>query len=328
MASGFGLSGHPVKPPKHKKNRALPLTITLGSLLLFFCLALTTLWNIVLVYNYFQLDRLKQYAGPAVQVKVWNQWIILGIGSFLFVVIIVGITLFIIFMARQIIVNQLQKNFIDSVTHELKTPLTSLRLYIETLQRHDLPKDKQAQFFDTMLKDVEHLDILLNHVLEAAKAEYSGAQQPLTLTDLDPIVQDAMAVVLRRYQLAPETMVYHPTGLTVLSDPPALKLVLINLLDNAVKYSADPPQITLQAEVLPTGALQLQVCDQGYGIAPAELNKIFNRFYRSALTGSQKGNGLGLFIVRETVRRLRGKVSAASAGKDQGSCFSLVLPRA
>ena len=313
---------------KHKKNRALPLTITLGSLLLFFCLALTTLWNIVLVYNYFQLDRLKQYAGPAVQVKVWNQWLILGIGSFLFVVIIVGITLFIIFMARQIIVNQLQKNFIDSVTHELKTPLTSLRLYIETLQRHNLPAPKQAEFLETMLKDVEHLDSLLNHVLEAAKAEYGGAQPTLTLTDLDPIVHEAMAVVLRRYQLVPETMHYTPTGLSLLSDPPAFKLVLINLLDNAVKYSPDPPQILIQAEVLPSGQLQVQVCDQGYGIAPAELKKIFSRFYRSALTGQQKGSGLGLFIVRETVRRLRGKVSAHSAGKDQGSCFRLMLPRA
>jgi len=313
---------------KHKKNRALPLTITLGSLLLFFCLALTTLWNIVLVYNYFQLDRLKQYAGPAVQIKVWNQWLILGIGSFLFVVIIVGITLFIIFMARQIIVNQLQKNFIDSVTHELKTPLTSLRLYIETLQRHQLPAAKQAEFLETMLKDVAHLDTLLNHVLEAAKAEYGGAQPTLMVTDLDAVVHEAMAVVLRRYQLSSTLIDYRNTELNLLSDPPALKLVLINLLDNAVKYSPDPPQIHVLAEVLPSGQVQVQVCDQGYGIAPAELKKIFSRFYRGTLTGQQKGSGLGLFIVRETVRRLRGKVSAHSAGKDQGSCFRLILPPA
>lgn len=311
---------------KSPQSRALPLTITLGSLLLLFCLALTTLWNIVLIYNTLQL---RQTIGR----EVWGQWVILGIGSFFFVVIIVGITLFMVFMSRQIITNQMQKNFIDSVTHELKTPITSLRLYVETLQRHRLAPEKQAEFLGTMLQDLEYLDTLVSHMLEGARAEYQPPRRPEAL-DLDAVVQSSIQLILRRYQLAAGVIAYTPSGLSLESDPHSLQLVLVNLLDNAVKYSPQPPEISIRVSTLAGrhgqaqafGRLRLQVQDQGSGIPAAEQRRIFNRFYRGSWAGQIQGSGLGLFIVRETVKSLKGTIAVESPGKDQGSTFSVELP--
>lgn len=306
-----------------KKNtpKALPLTITLGSLLLVFCLALTTLWNIVIVYNTWQL---KEYAGSQMP-DIWSQWVILGIGSFLFVVIIVGITLFIIFMSRQIILNQLQKNFIDSMTHELKTPITSLKLYVETLQRHDLKGEQKSEFLNTMLADIEHLNALVNHVIEAAKVDYARQAEdfhPLTLQEL---LQECMHLIIRRYRLPASVFTFQvPQEQQVLSDPEALKLVLVNLFDNAIKYAGETPHVWVSSE-LREGVLYLKIKDSGMGIPENEQRKIFSRFYRGSLSSTQKGTGLGLFIVKETLKRLKGKISLESA-VGQGTEFTLVLP--
>lgn len=309
---------------KSAQSRALPLTITLGSLLLLFCLALTTLWNIVLIYNTLQL---RQTVGR----EVWGQWVILGIGSFFFVVIIVGITLFMVFMSRQIITNQMQKNFIDSVTHELKTPITSLRLYVETLQRHRLAPEKQAEFLGTMLQDLEYLDTLVSHMLEGARAEYHKTLERETLA-LDRVIESSIQLILRRYQLNAGVIHFEPSGLSLETDPHSLQLILVNLLDNAVKYSPQPPDISIRISTLASRSgtaperLRLQIHDQGSGIPAAEQRRIFNRFYRGIWAGQIQGSGLGLFIVRETVRSLGGSIAVESPGKDQGSTFSVELP--
>ncbi|MBF2053715.1 MAG: HAMP domain-containing histidine kinase [Candidatus Sericytochromatia bacterium] len=309
---------------KSPQSRALPLTITLGSVLLLFCLALTTLWNIVLIYNTLQL---RQTIGR----EVWGQWVILGIGSFFFVVIIVGITLFMVFMSRQIITNQMQKNFIDSVTHELKTPITSLRLYVETLQRHRLPPEKQAEFLGTMLQDLEYLDTLVSHMLEGARAEYHNSIDRKKVA-LDQVIQSSIQLILRRYQLDTGVIRFEPSGISLETDPHSLQLILVNLLDNAVKYSPQPPEISVSVSTL-TGRngntaerLRLQINDQGSGIPAADQRRIFNRFYRGSWAGQIQGSGLGLFIVRETVRSLKGSIAVESPGKDLGSTFSVELP--
>lgn len=300
-----------------KRIRALPLTITLGSILVVLALTMTTLWNIVMVYNTL---RLKQTIG----VDVLGQWVILGIGSFLFVVIITGITLFIIFMSRQIIVNQMQKNFIDSMTHELRTPITSLRLYVETLQRHQLEGAKREQFLHHMLQDVEYLDSLVSHVLEGAKVEYRKelSRQPV---DVDALVCECLDTLRRRYQFPAEGIHYQPQGIVYPTDPHALRLILLNLLDNALKYSPEPPEITL-CITASASDFQIQVSDKGRGLLPGDLKRIFRRFYRGSSAGQAKGSGLGLYIVNETVRQLRGQINVDSPGKDLGTTFTITLP--
>lgn len=298
--------------------RALPLTITLGSVLVVLALVLTTLWNIVMIYNTLQLR-------PVIGPNIWQQWVILGIGSFLFVVIIVGITLFIIFMSRQIILNQMQKNFIDSMTHELRTPITSLKLYVETLQRHQLEGAKREQFLSTMLQDVDYLDLLVGHVLEAAKAEFRPTREPVEI-DLDALAAEAIDLVQRRFQLEPGWIDWQPQGLSLRSDPHSLRLILVNLLDNAVKYSPEGPHVSLRMFQQEHDTV-LEVADQGIGLLPAERKRIFRRFYRGSLSDQTKGSGLGLYIVHESVRQLRAEISVESPGRNQGSTFRVVFPQ-
>ncbi len=302
-----------------KRNRALPLTITLGTLLIIFTLALTTLWNIVLIYNSLKL---KELAGTA---EVRQQWVILGVGTFLFVVIITGITLFIVFMSRQIIINQMQKNFIDSVTHELKTPLTSLHLYVETLERHQLVHEKGQRFLKNMLQDIEYLDTLVSHVLEAARTDFRPQDKPLVFVELDTVIAESLELIQRRYQLESAQFVFTPSGLQIRTDPYALRLILVNLFDNAVKYAQETPHVSISI-IADTDNFIIKICDQGLGILPHEQRRIFQRFYRGTPRDSIKGTGLGLFIVRETLKPLKGQIRVKSEGKNQGACFSLIWP--
>jgi two-component system phosphate regulon sensor histidine kinase PhoR len=306
------------------KSKALPLTITLGSILLFFCLVLTILWNFALIYN---LSQLKQYAGPIKEYSGYFQWIILGIGCFFFVVIIVGVILFIVFLAREIMLNQLQKNFIDSVTHELKTPLTSIKLYIETLKKHDLAKEKKDDFLNIMLKDVERLDTLVDHILESAKLEHKRPYH-LKEIELEPLLKYCSEIISNRYSLEKENITLKTEKMIIKTDPTALQLVLINLLDNAVKYSDKNIKIIIEAYTNPSGKIDINIKDFGEGIPKLEISKIFSRFYRisNEITGNKKGSGLGLFIVKETINNLKGKIEVSSEGKNKGTTFKITLP--
>lgn len=307
------------------KSKALPLTITLGSILLVFCLLLTILWNFVLIYNFSKIEEL---SGPIKDYSGYFQWIILFIGSFFFIVIIVGVTLFMIFLARQIVQNQLQKNFIDSVTHELKTPLTSLKLYIETLKKHELSKDKKDFFLNTMLKDVDRLDNLVNHVLEAAKLENIHKNYKFKELDLQSLISGCAESIISRYNISQDAISLNVEPLMIKSDPVALQLIIMNLLDNAVKYSNENIKVIVAANTSKDQKVDITIQDFGEGIPKSELKNIFRRFYRTAehLSGNKKGSGLGLFIVNETIKNIKGKIEVYSEGKGKGTLFRISLP--
>ncbi len=308
------------------KSRALPLTITLGSILLFFCLVLAILWNFVLIYNYSQL---KEYAGPIKEYSGYFQWVMLAVGGFFFLLVITGVTLFVVFLARQIMLNQLQKNFIDNMTHELKTPLTSIKLYIETLKRHDLPKEKKDSFLDIMLKDVERLDTLVNHVLESAKLEHYSKNLQTKEINLEQIVNYCVEIIINRYSLSNDNFEINLNDIMIKTDPTALQLVLLNLIDNAVKYSNENIKVIIEAKNNPSGKIDISIKDFGQGIPGPEISKIFRRFYRMSndIAGNKKGTGLGLFIVNETIRNLKGKIEVISEGKNKGTDFKITLPK-
>lgn len=305
------------------RTRALPLTIVLGSVLIFFCILLTILWNYILIRNYSQI---KQYS---VSMRdVYLQWLALGIGSFFFVIIIVGVVLFIVFLARQIILNQLQKNFIDSVTHELKTPLTSIKLYIETLKRHNLTKEQKDSFLNIMLKDVERLDILMNHILEATQLENISKNYQLKEIDFEELVKETKDIIIRRYNLTEENFVLDIKNKQIITDYTSLQLVITNLIDNAVKYSSDKIKVEIISYKDNSGKTIITVKDSGVGIPDNEVKKVFRRFYRiqNLYTNEKKGSGLGLFIVKENVKNLKGKIEVFSEGLNKGTTFKIILP--
>lgn len=303
------------------KNASIAGPIIYGVLLVLVTLALTALWNIAFFTDWFR----QQGA-----VSGWLYWGLLALAYVFFLALIIGLILFIVSLARQISLNQRQQNFIDSVTHELKTPLTSLKLHLETMQMRELPPEMQARFTALMLADVERLDTLIDHVLAAAQLE--PRRKAVTLQDiaLGPELERAVAIVTQRHGLPAGAIALDAPPLRVTCDPVALELVLVNLLDNAVKYSRDLIEVRVTARPLSAGRVSVAVADRGVGIPPRQLKRIFHRFHRvgNELTRTRKGTGLGLHIVKETMRQMKGDVKAHSAGENQGSVFTLTLPGA
>lgn len=295
--------------------------IIFGILLVIVTIVLSAMWNIALVTDWFRAQPSLSGAG---------YWIVLLSGYVLFLAVIVGLILFIVSLAKQIRLNQRQQNFIDSVTHELKSPLTSLKLHLETMKMRQLPPEKQAEFTQLMLADVERLNLLIDHVLEAARVEQQRREYALAPIALQPVVASVVADVCRRHQL-PEgciTMVGEP--IEAEADPVALEMVLMNLVENAVKYSRDEVKVTVRTFDGGEGKAAIAISDTGVGIPRSQIKRIFRRFHRvgNELTRTRKGTGLGLYIVKENLKNMHGTIRAESPGENQGSIFTLTLPGA
>jgi signal transduction histidine kinase len=222
-----------------------------------------------------------------------------------------------------------QRNFVAAVTHELKTPIASLRVWIETLFARDLDPERKARAHGMMEQDLTRLTELAGNLLEAARAEAGGLElrlEPLELAPWLRIVCQGMdlrlgaGVLGLRLELA--------AGIWVMADPKALATSVENLLSNALKYAAEPRSTTVTLDGDREEAI-IVVADQGHGFAPKEASRIFQRFYRSGdeMTRSVPGTGLGLFLARDIVERHGGHLGAASKGNGMGAAFTLRLPR-
>jgi signal transduction histidine kinase len=264
----------------------------------------------------------------------WREGLLLVFGIIFFLVIIAGVVLNTIFLVREVRRNEQHDTFINAVTHELKTPVTSIRLYLETLQRHDLDQGKRQEFYGVMLEDTQRLLRLVEQVLRAAR---SPRQRVLHRAPVDArtLVREALELAWMQHQLGPDTLRMVeapdlPDDATLLGDPDELKAAILNLIDNAVKYSG--PQVLIEVELagLEGRRIAVRVRDHGIGISRPELKRIFRRFYRipGAVALRVKGTGLGLFIVSSVARQHGGRVFAESAGPGHGSTFTLQLPLA
>jgi signal transduction histidine kinase len=229
---------------------------------------------------------------------------------------------------REIGVNQHQRAFLDAVTHEMKTPLASLRLYLDTLERHDPERERRRQFLDRMRGDLERLDQTVEQVLTAARAEESHSRARLERVALSELLEECIAEIRTSHRL-PERAVRLEAGpgATVRGDAGELSLVFRNLLENAVKYSDEPVEVNVRVVDAEDGRVEVEITDRGIGIPSRELRKIFQRFYRVGrdVQRTAAGLGLGLFIVRNLVRRQGGRVVARSEGWGQGSRFVVTL---
>jgi signal transduction histidine kinase len=304
------------------KTPSLAPPIIFGIFLVLATLVLTALWNIAIFTGWVH-GQGAITAGP-------GYWVFLISGYALFLAVIVGLILFIVWLAKQIRLNQRQQNFIDSVTHELKSPLTSLKLYLETMQRHRVPPEKQEEFYRLMLSDVERLNMLIDHVLEAARVDTRRKEYALAEMDLVPQLQAAIATVQSRNGLDDGAIVLEASELRVRTNPVGLEIVLVNLLDNAVKYSLDAVKIRVTAFKASEGQVAVAITDTGVGIPRNQLKRVFHRFHRvgNELTRIRKGTGLGLYIVKETLKSLKGTIRATSPGERLGSTFTITLPGA
>jgi signal transduction histidine kinase len=232
---------------------------------------------------------------------------------------------------KAIALSQRQSNFIDSVTHELKSPLASLKLYLQTLTRRPVSPEQQADFHRFMLQDVERLDTLIDHLLDAAKTLQRRPAQATETAPLEPVLVRARANAVRRYGV-PESSVRLDcdAGLRVRGREADLEIVFRNLVDNAVKYSLPEPIVAVTAQAAAQGRVVVMVSDNGPGIPISQRTNVFRRFTRlgSELERSTPGTGLGLFLVRSLVKQLRGKVTARGRLPDRGTIMEVEIPAA
>lgn len=262
----------------------------------------------------------------------WRTGLLLILGLLSFGVIITGVVLNTIFLLREVRRNEQHDAFINAVTHELKTPVTSLRLYLQTLQTREIDQAKRHEFYGIMLADTDRLMGTIDQVLRAAR---NASTKPLTRVpvDLPAMVEECVDVARLRGHLAPESLAYNSSvngRRTVLGDLDELKAAVSNLVDNAVKYSGQKARVMVETFDSGANFIAIRVRDNGPGIPQSELKRIFKRFYRvpNALALRVKGTGLGLFIVRSVVERHGGRVWAESDGVGCGSTFTMELPTA
>jgi signal transduction histidine kinase len=256
--------------------------------------------------------------------------LVLGIVSF--ALIIAGLIIYTVFLVLEIKRNEEHDSFINAVSHELKTPIASIRLYLQTLQSRDVDEARRRQFYDVMLADAERLHQTVDQVLKAGVASQTRKKAARAPVDLAALARDCMQLALVRHHLDPAAIVfeaYDAGSLIVDGDAEELRTVLANLLDNAVKYSGDQVRVTMSVAAPTPGTVWVRVQDRGIGIPRKQLKRIFNRFYRVQTRGLRhvKGTGLGLYIVRSIARAHGGRVFAHSEGEGRGATFTLELPR-
>jgi two-component system, OmpR family, sensor histidine kinase SenX3 len=265
----------------------------------------------------------------------WQRAGLVVLGIVFFLLIIAGMVLNTVFLIREIRRNEQHDSFINAVTHELKTPVASIRLYLQTLQTRDLDEAKRREFYRIMLEDSDRLLQTIEQVLQAGSSGSRWRRISRTRVDLDDVAQECVQLARTRYHLAGESLLYESrlgTGArpVVVGDPDELKAAIWNLIDNAIKYSSNEVRVHVALEEAEGQKLALRVSDSGVGISPVELKRIFRRFYRipASVAMRAKGSGLGLFIVRSVARKHGGRAFAESRGQGHGSTFTLLLPKA
>jgi len=259
-------------------------------------------------------------------------WAVLGVGVALLVLVLVGVIVYLALTVKAIALSQRQSNFIDSVTHELKSPLASLKLYLQTLTRRPVPPEQQADFHRFMLQDVERLDTLIDHLLDAART-LQQRRAATAATPLVPVLERACGTAIRRHGVSPASVrltVPAGEGLAVRGREADLEILFRNIVDNAVKYSLPEPRVEVTAAAAAPGRVVVRVADNGPGIPVSKRGQVFRRFVRlgSELERSTPGTGLGLFLVKALVRQMRGTVGVRERTPPPGTVFEVELPAA
>jgi two-component system, OmpR family, sensor histidine kinase SenX3 len=300
-------------PPR----RSIGLPLALGIVLAVVAVVLAVGWQVLLVSDW----------RPVAQGLTPLHWVFIVLGSVCFVLLIAGLVWLCAWLVREMRLNQRQQAFLDAVTHEMKTPLASLRLYVETLTRHDPPAERRRAFLERMQEDVTRLDHTVSQVLAAARAEVRtrAASEPL---DLGGLLHSCVEEVRRRHGLAEDAMRLDPApSATAFGSRAELQVVFRNLLENAVRYSDGRVDVRVAVQRLGGGRVRVDIADRGIGIERRELRRIFQRFYQAGRDVQRQavGLGLGLFVVRQLVRRQGGTVAARSEGPGRGSRFVVTL---
>jgi two-component system, OmpR family, sensor histidine kinase SenX3 len=294
-----------------RRRKSIAFFITLGACLVALAIALNVGW---ILLN-------------------WREVALLVLGIVFFLAIIFGLVLNTTFLIREIRRNEQHDAFINAVTHELKTPIASIRLYLETLKTREVDDAQRAEFYDTMLADSDRLLQTVEQVLRAGRTGLRRRRITTSVINLSDIVRECLEITRVRYGLNDTHLLYFESpeaeSAKVSGDVDELRAAFSNLLDNAVKYSHKEVCVSVSVSNVDEKRVAVRVSDKGIGIPSAQLKRIFKRFYRvpGTFMARVKGTGLGLFIVQSVVRKHGGRVFAESNGLGRGSTFTIQLPK-
>jgi len=257
-------------------------------------------------------------------------WVVILVLSLLVGFILMGISIIFIYNVKTFHLYRLQNNFINNFTHELKTPVTSLKLYLETFCRHEIPREKQLKYLNYMIADVNRLTDNIDRILNLARIESKSFSGEFVRTDIVALTQQFCE---NNRHLFPncEIEIHDPAMSSFYYDinPPLFEMLLMNLLTNAVKYNESPaPKVDISFE-LKKHHVYIRFADNGIGIEKSHIKKIFKKFYQvgTADNMSAKGSGIGLYLVENIVRFHNGKIAAESGGSLQGTTVTVRLPQ-
>ena len=255
-------------------------------------------------------------------------WTLLTIGTLFLVLVLLGVVMYLALSVKAINLNRRQSNFIDSVTHELKSPIASLKLYLQTMHRRQVSPAEQDHFIGYMLEDVERLDTLINHLLDAARLDKAPQPQELEQVRLDELIRACAAEVLQRYRMPQDVMRLELQPSVLTARRVDVDMIFRNLIDNAVKYAGEPPWVEVVSRPVGGGSVRTVVRDNGRGVPRQARHKIFRRFSRLGmeLERDKPGTGLGLYIVHTLVRKLKGRIFVRECESGPGTVFEVHLP--
>jgi signal transduction histidine kinase len=259
----------------------------------------------------------------------WHHGVLLALGILLLLVIISGVGINTAFLVREIRRNEQHDAFINAVTHELKTPVASIRLYLETLQTRPVDESKRKEFYRIMLDDSDRLLATIEQVLRTGRMGAASRKLNLSRIEIADLIEECLARARTLHSLPEGALQFRPgPPITVLGDADEVRAAVSNLIDNAVKYSGSEVKVTVETAKVDGKFVSVRVKDEGPGIPKTELKRVFKRFHRvpGPLASRVKGTGLGLYIVRSVAKRHGGRAWADSEGPGRGSVFVLQLP--
>jgi len=309
-----------------KKKYSLVYYVTLFIIIQIAWLSVLGLWIARFVSNYMIMRQIgEQYS---TQVQSRGAIAILIVGLVLLIAVSVGISLIFRYLSIQYKLTKLYDNFIANVTHELKTPLSSLQLYLETIKSRDLPKEKQEKFIDIMKNEIARLNKLINTILDIGRIENKKVVYQCAIYDTDQVIHEIFDEIKKQFQLSNISVsIVGKANCQCFLDRSAFKTMFDNLVDNSIKYSKNPANITINLKKMFT-KFQIEYSDEGIGLPMGNYNNIFQKFYRvnNKEIPNVKGSGLGLFWVKEIIKYHGGKIKANSHGINQGINFTIEMP--
>ena len=264
-----------------------------------------------------------------IQLAVEHLWLSLIVDSLALGISLFGISFYSFLTIKEIQLNRRQSNFVDSVTHELKTPIAALRLYLDTLIMRELAADDRREFYQTMETELERLDRLINQLLEVGRLDAIGSQTEPENVDLSALLEASAELACRHHKLKmSDVFTFDLMPLAIHSRRMLLEMVFGNLIDNAVKYGGEPPRVHVTSRTIGREKIVVRVKDCGVGVPEDQRNKIFRLFFRGndELERTRSGTGLGLYIVRTLVGIMKGKVTVDDAPDGIGSVFEVTIP--